>query len=290
MFLGLHPIVAAITHLEHDHPDCFPSFAEMFAAFEQFIDQVPSDGLIVGCADQPAVARLLRRPSTATVQTCGLGSAHDWCASESKPNALGGHDFKVSRRGEAWGRVRLRIPGLHNVQNALVAVVVADWLGVDPQVVSRALITFSGVERRFQIRGQAEGITVVDDYGHHPTEIRATLDAARIRYGDRPLWAVFQPHTFSRMKALWGDFAESFGRADHTIVLDVYGAREPDSADISAAAFVSEMAHPDVHHIPDVNAAARYIVAHVEPDAVIITLSAGDGNLVGMRVLEDLAA
>jgi UDP-N-acetylmuramate--alanine ligase len=286
MFLGLKPTVAAITSLEHDHPDCFPTFDDMKAAFEQFIDLVPADGLIVGCGDHPSVVALLRRPSRATVQTCGMGSGNDWSTPDVWPNPLGGHDFEVCHNGSDWQCVRLQVPGVHNVQNALVALVIADWLGVEKETICRALTTFSGVGRRFQVQGEADGITVIDDYGHHPTKIRATLSAARTRYGKRPLWAVFQPHTYSRTKTLWDEFTACFAQADHVIVLDVYAAREEETLGVHAADLAAEIERADARYIPDFRAAADYIVSHVEPGAVVITLSAGDGNEVGTQVLE----
>jgi UDP-N-acetylmuramate--alanine ligase len=308
MFLGLNPQVAAITHLEHDHPDCFPTFADMQRAFEQFIDLVPPGGMLVGCGDQPAVDALLqgarlRENAVETVQSCGIGDANDWQATEIRPNALGGHDFVllVEQGKRVWGSIRLAVPGLHNVQNALVALAIADWLGIKGDVIGDALTTFPGVQRRFEVRtatrgatsalAGAEDLVVVDDYGHHPTEIRATLAAARARYGSRPVWAVFQPHTYSRLRALWDDFCASFVHADHVVVLDVYAAREKDvrggsAASDLASSLVEAMAHQDARHIGDMTSAAEYIVSQVEPGAVVITLSAGDGNQVGELVLE----
>ncbi len=286
MFLGLKPTIAAVTHLEHDHPDCFPTFADMETAFAAFLDLVPDDGLIVGCGDHRPVAELLARQRSVEVQRCGLGMENDWYALEVWPNPLGGHDFEVVRRGKDWGCARLRVPGLHNVQNSLIAIAIADHLGVEPRTICHALATFTGVGRRFQVLGRVGGLTVVDDYGHHPTEIRATLAAARARYGRLPLWAVFQPHTYSRLKALWDDFLRCFALADHVVVLDIYAARESDTLGVSAADLAAQMVHLDVHHIADFDDAANYIVANAEPEAVVITLSAGDGNQVGMRVLE----
>jgi UDP-N-acetylmuramate--alanine ligase len=327
MFLGLSPTVAAITHLEHDHPDCFPTFADMRAAFEQFVGLVPKHGMLVGCGDQPAVAALLqgtvrlrredRSCAPATIQSCGLGEENDWRAIEVKSNLQGGHDFAVLRPGHLadelhpfpageGGRsgqgmiVRLAVPGKHNVQNALIALAIADWLGIDGETIVGALATFPGVKRRFEVRTTAgdpadgceetDGLVVIDDYGHHPTEIRATLAAARARYGARPLWAVFQPHTFSRLRTLWESFGSSFADADHVIVLDVYAAREEDAlgsaASDLASAFVQEMEHEDARYMGDMQAAAAYIVSKAEPDTVVITLSAGDGNEVGTLVME----
>ena len=291
MFLGLHPMVAAITHLEHDHPDCFPTMRDMEAAFDQFVDRVPPDGLIVGCADQPAVAALLdrvRRRSATSVLTAGLGAGHDWRAVDLEVNALGGYSFAVFHGGELWGSVELESPGVHNVQNALLALIVADHLGVRRKEICDALASFGGAKRRFEMVGQAGGVTVIDDYGHHPTEIRATLQAARARYGERPVWAVFQPHTYSRIAALWDDFCTAFGDADHVIVLDVYAAREKETLGVSAEVLAEQIKHPDVRHVSGLENAARVVVERIEPDAVVITFSAGDGNQVGLHVLAQI--
>jgi UDP-N-acetylmuramate--alanine ligase len=288
MFLGLAPTVAAVTHLEHDHPDCYPTFAEMREAFAHFLGLVPGDGLIVGCTDHLAVRELLSRGWKAAVQTCGLSSTNDWYASEVLPNPLGGYDMNVWHCGQRWHSVRLRVPGLHNVQNALVALAIADWLGVDRETVCQALRTFSGIERRFEVLGRGGGVVVVDDYAHHPTKIRAALSAARARYPERPIWAVFQPHTYSRTRALWEEFVECLGQADHVIVLDVYAARETDSLGIDPAALAAQITCTDARYVGDLDAAVDYLRSHVEPNAVVLSLSAGDGNQVVVRLLEQL--
>lgn len=295
MFLGLRPTVAAITHLEHDHPDCFPTMRDMEAAFDRFLDLVPVEGLIVGCADQPAVSALFdrarergRNGSMATILTCGTQPDHDWRAVDLEVNALGGYSFAVRKGGALWGAVDLCAPGVHNVQNALLALVVADHLGASRKLICQTLAAFEGARRRFEVVGQAGGVTVVDDYGHHPTEIRATLAAARARYRERPVWAVFQPHTYSRLAALWDEFCACFGDADHVIVLDIYAARERDTLGVSAADLAEQIQHPDARHVSGLENAARVLVDRVEPDGVVITLSAGDGNLVGTRFLEQI--
>jgi UDP-N-acetylmuramate--alanine ligase len=291
MFLGLRPTVAAITHLEHDHPDCFPSMADMEAAFDRFLDLVPAEGLIVGCADPPAVAALLGRArgrSSATIVTCGLQAGRDWRAVGLEVNARGGYSAAVFKYGAFWGSLELQAPGVHNLQNALLALAVADHVGVDRAQINEALSGFGGVRRRFEVVGRAGGVTVIDDYGHHPTEIRATLQAARARYGERPVWAVFQPHTYTRLAALWDAFCACFDDADHVIVLDIYAAREKDTLGLSAATLAEQIRHPDVRHVSGLERAAPAIVDRIEPDAVVITLSAGDGNLVGTRVLEQI--
>jgi UDP-N-acetylmuramate--alanine ligase len=289
MFLGLAPTVAAVTHLEHDHPDCYPTFAEMREAFARFVGLVPSDGLIVGCVDHPAVRELLSREWKAAVQTCGLSDADDWHATEMFPNPLGGYDLNVWHSGQRWHHVRLRVPGLYNVRNALVALAIADWLGVDREVICQALRTFPGIGRRFEVLGRAGEVVIVDDYAHHPTKIEAALSAARTRYPGRPIWAVFQPHTYSRTKALWGAFVECLGQADHVIVLDVYPARETDSLGVDPAALAAQIVCADARYVPDSQAAVTYLRSHVEPNAVVLALSAGDGNQVAVRLLAQLA-
>jgi len=267
----------------------------MEAAFDRFLDLVPSEGLIVGCADQPAVSALLDRVrergcerSAATILTCGLRPGHNWRAVDLEVNALGGYSFAVRKQGVLWGAVALQAPGVHNVQNALLALVVAEYVGVGGEQIREALADFVGARRRFEIVGQVGGVTVIDDYGHHPTEIRATLEAARARYRERPVWAVFQPHTYSRLAALWDEFCTCFDDADHVIVLDIYAAREQDTLGLSAADLAGQIRHPAVRHICGLENAARAIVDAVEPDAVVITLSAGDGNLVGTSVLKQM--
>ncbi|MFL7810989.1 MAG: UDP-N-acetylmuramate--L-alanine ligase, partial [Anaerolineae bacterium] len=289
MFLGLAPTVAAVTHLEHDHPDCYPTFAEMREAFARFIEPVPGNGLIVGCADHPAVRELLSLVWEAAVQTCGLSSANDWYATEVLPNPLGGHDLNVWHRGQRWHSIRLRVPGLYNVRNALVAVAIADWLGMERGTVCSALRTFTGIGRRFQVLGKVGEMVVVDDYAHHPTKIRAALSAARAHFPERPVWAVFQPHTYSRTRALWGEFVECLGQADHVIVLDVYPARETDTLGVDPAALAAQITRADARYVRDLHAAVAYLRSHVEPNAVVLSLSAGDGNQVAVRLLEQLA-
>ncbi|MBN1640573.1 MAG: UDP-N-acetylmuramate--L-alanine ligase [Anaerolineae bacterium] len=288
MFLGLAPTVAAVTHLAHDHPDCYPTFADVREAFAQFLDLVPADGLIVGCGDHPTVVDLLAAQRRAPVQTCGLDQGNDWRAGAVRANDAGGHDVDVYRARQRWGCVRLAAPGLHDVQNALVALAIADWLGVERAAIVRALGTYAGVGRRFEVLGEAHGVAVVDDYAHHPDKIVAALSAAQVRYPGRPVWAVWEPHTYSRTRALWDEFVSCFGGATHVIVLDVYPARETDAMGVDAARLARAIAHPDAQHVSGFDAAVEHLLAHVEPNAVVVTLSAGDGNQVGLRLLAAL--
>jgi UDP-N-acetylmuramate--alanine ligase len=177
---------------------------------------------------------------------------------------------------------------LHNVRNALAAIAVALDLEIDFGQVCRALADFGGVGRRFQVLGDIGDVIVIDDYAHHPTEIQATIAAARQQYGDRRLWAVWQPHTFSRIKLLLPKFGSSFADADRVIILDIYRSRETDTLGIKAADILSGMEHPNAEYIGQKDEAVDYLLDRVRPGDVILTLGAGDGNLVGERFLEKL--
>jgi UDP-N-acetylmuramate--alanine ligase len=193
-------------------------------------------------------------------------------------------------QGSAATPVALQIPGEHNVQNALAALAVADQLGLPLDQAAQALAEFRGTGRRFEVIGEAGGVTVIDDYAHHPTEIRATLAAAKARYPGRPLWAVWQPHTYSRVKTLFKDFADSFYNADHVLVTEVYRAREPFDPDFSARQILPAMRHPAANFAPTLEQAAAFLLGHLQRDAVLVVLSAGDANQVSAQVLAGLAS
>ena len=290
-FLGLRFQIAVVTHLEHDHPDCFPTVEDVEAAFRQFLALTLSDGCVIGCGDVPRVAKLLqelqKQPSVPEVWAYGLEPDSDWRAVDLTVNDVGGHDFVVLRGGTEKGHFSLRIPGVHNVKNALAAVAVAHRLGLDLQQVADALATFRPTARRFELKGVAAGVTVIDDYAHHPTEVQATLAAAREQFPDRMIWIVFEPHTFSRTEALMDDFTVSFDDADRVIVLDIYPAREAaaDFPGVTAAELTARMAHPDARHIGSHDEAVTYLLDGLQPGDVLITLGAGDGYLIGERVL-----
>jgi len=292
-FLGLQPWAAVVTNVEHDHPDCYPTFEAMFGAFGEFVDLLPPNGVLVACRDNPPAKELgeQRASKGQPVVMYGLNNNAAWRAVDAQSNNAGGSDYVLLREGQSAGLVRLRVPGLHNVVNSLAALAVADQLGVPFAQACESLKEFRGVLRRFEIKGEAAGVTVVDDYGHHPTEIKATLAAARARFPGRGIWAVFQPHTYSRTKTLMDDFVGAFADADHVIVTDIYASRERDTLGISSADLVARMVggrNRDVRHIAGLDDAAAHLLANVKPGDVVITLSAGDGNLVGEKLLARL--
>jgi UDP-N-acetylmuramate--alanine ligase len=207
MFHGLRPRVAVVTNLEMDHPDCYPTLAELREAFSVFLGGVQPGGAIIAGADSPELARVLAgRPAGGPeCVTYGYAAGAEYRVADVEPNGRGGVDFRVLRGGAEWGRVSLALPGAHNALNATAALLACARCGLAPAEAGRLLADFHGVRRRFEVKGCRAGVTVIDDYAHHPTEVRATLAAARGRYPGASIWAVFQPHTYSRMRALLGE-------------------------------------------------------------------------------------
>lgn len=297
MFLGLRPEIAVITNIEHDHPDIYPTAAAYEQAFADFAGLLPQDGRLIVCGEDDGVASLLNKLNLTGVETTSYGiqdserpgsQRYDFQALDCRPNQLGGTDFLVEQDGQVLGLVRLRVPGLHNVRNALAAIVVGSDLEVAFNTICRALMTFGGVGRRFQVTGEVNRVTIIDDYAHHPTEIRATLAAAQQRYPGRRLWAVWQPHTFSRTRLLLDAFCQSFAAADRVIVLDIYRSREKETLGMDAATVVAQMNHPSVVHVGERETAVSYLLERIRPDDVVLTLGAGDGNMVGQWLMEKL--
>jgi UDP-N-acetylmuramate--alanine ligase len=295
MFLGLDPEVAVITNIEHDHPDIFPDDAAYQDAFRQFAQRLPEGGNLIVCIDDPGVRALLqhlplsgREITTYSIIDIESGPAADYRALDLRDNQLGGTDFLVETEEQMIGLARLRVPGEHNVQNALAAIIVALDLGIDFNVIRSALAEFNGMSRRFQVIAEVENVTIIDDYAHHPTEIEVTLKAARQRFPGRRIWAVWQPHTYSRTRLLRERFTTCFQQADRVVALDIYHSRETNTLGIDTSTVLNNMAHNHAVHIPDQREAADYILDRILPYDVVLTLGAGDGHQVGQWIIEGL--
>jgi UDP-N-acetylmuramate--alanine ligase len=274
--------------MEHDHPDCYPTLEDMTAAFAEFAGKLVDGGLLIVCGEDAEGRELGNRmvEEEHRVTTYGLEAGWDWRA---RGVELGNSAaFEVWRTGKLMGTCALQIPGRHNVLNALAALAASHEVGVEFGLAAAALTRFQGTARRFEVKGQAAGVTVVDDYAHHPTEIEATLAAARLKYPDRPVWAVFQPHTYSRTATLLEDFAEAFGGADRVIVTEIYAAREENTQGVSGKDLVRLMRHPHARYVATLEEAASDILERVQSGDVVITLGAGDGYLIGEWVLAGL--
>ena len=298
MFLGLKPFLAIVTNIEHDHPDCYPTFEDMYAAFETFASLVPHDGTLIACLDDPAAAALMNGVRAAGKNVLGYGlqgentlNAPQWTLARNlQPNARGGFNFMVVSNLFPETEsipVSLRVPGKYNVQNSLAALSVAALLGLPPKRAAEALGEFRGAGRRFEILGEANGVTVINDYGHHPTEIKATLAGARARFSARRIWAVWQPHTYSRTQTLFEHFASAFSDADEVLVTEVYASREP-KQDFTSAMVVSSMRHPSAHFTAELKDTTKYLLDHLQSGDVLIVFSAGDADQVSADVLAGL--
>ncbi len=286
-FLQLTPTVAVVTNIDPEHLDHYGTMAQLKRAFVDFINRVPFYGLAVLCADHPAVRDLLPSVHKRYV-TYGLGADADFRATQLSFDGLKTR-FSAHARGEELGTVELAMPGAHNVQNALAVLAVADFLGVDFDTYARALSTFAGVKRRFTVRGEAGGVMVVDDYGHHHAEVRATLAGARRGFPNRRLVVAFQPHRYTRTRDLLGEFAAAFDDAELVAVSDIYAAGEEPIEGVDSARLVADMrarGHAGAVHIGKRSDVAAQLAPKLRADDIVITLGAGFVWQVG----EDLLA
>jgi UDP-N-acetylmuramate--alanine ligase len=293
MFLGLKPTIEVITNIEYDHPDCYPTPADFKAAFVEFMYHLPADGTLVACTEDPGARNLMDKAEKLgkAVIPYGLhptnetGKPLDVFASVLTPNKKGGFTFSASVLGDT-ATVKLQVPGKHNVRNALAALTVVQLLNLPLVDAARALGQFTGTGRRFEVRGEVNGVVIIDDYAHHPTEIRATLAAARTRYPSRRIWAVWQPHTYSRTRALIKDFTTAFTDADEVIVTEIYAAREP-AQEFSSKQVVEAMPRP-AHFIAGLSEASNYLIKNLHPGDALLVLSAGDADQISTEVLTRL--
>jgi len=289
-FLGLFPQTIVLTSLDWDHPDCFPTPADYLDAFHQFLDNLHPEGHLIPCHDDPLIQELIEQhPGLSHQHSYGTRNGASWKIYDIDigPKAT---TYRLHPPTGECLSVRLQIPGIHNILNSTAALIAAHLAGVDLQAAASYLSTFQGAGRRFEYKGEINDIIVIDDYAHHPTEIRSTLAAARALYPDRDIWAIYQPHTYSRTKTLLDQFEGVFGAADHLIVTDIYAAREAFDPSITAAQVAAVSRHHDALAVGDLAKARAYLHRHVKPHSVIIILSAGTATQLGPALLTDLAS
>jgi UDP-N-acetylmuramate--alanine ligase len=286
-FLGLDPYIAVVTNVDYDHPDLFPTRAEYRQAFVELARRVRPDGMLIVCGED-AGANSIATGVNSRVIHYGFTEGAGWRAVDVRLNESGGSEWTVWRQGRVLGTLSTRVPGRHNILNALAAAAAADGVGIGLETIQGVLAEYRGVGRRFQILGQAGGVTLVDDYAHHPSEIRATLAAVRERFGRRHVWAVFQPHTFTRTRALLDEFASAFDEADSVIVTEIYAAREHDTLGLSGMDIIARMHHRDARFISTLDGVVDYLGRRVDAGSIVIALGAGDVYQVGQRLAEIL--
>ena len=287
-FLRLAPSIAVITNIDPEHLDYYGDYAHVKQAFAQFAKGVPFYGSVVACLDHPGVQSILPDIDK-RIATYGLTAQADYRARHPEVNGLSMR-FEVVRHGESLGHYAVRMPGNHNVLNALAAIAVADAVGVNQEIVKHALTTFEGVARRFSVVGEANQVTVIDDYGHHPAEIRATLEAAQRAYGRR-LLVVFQPHRYTRTRDLFEELSQAFNAADVLWVTDIYGAGEDPLQGVDANALVQAIqahGHRDVSHLAASGSLADSVVKRAQAGDIVITLGAGNITRLAPEILQAL--
>ncbi len=285
-FLKLSPILAVVTNLDREHMDCYHDMADVERSFLEFMDRVPFYGAVTACADDALLKAILPR-ARRRIFTYGQDAEADFRLEFLEVAGNYFSRFRVITATEPLGPFELHVPGRHNVLNATAAVAIARQLEIAPQKIAQGLNDFRGVDRRFQQRGTARGVTVVDDYGHHPTEIRATLAAAR-EYHPRSIHVVFQPHRFTRTRDLLDEFADAFAGADTVIVLPIYAANEEPIPGVTAERLAERIAGPRVRFTPDFAAAVEAVVAEAHEGDLILTLGAGSVSQLAPQILAAL--
>jgi UDP-N-acetylmuramate--alanine ligase len=302
-FLALTPHVAVITNVEWDHVDIYPTPEAYDATFREFAAMVREPDNLIICGDDAGALRVASPPAKHygidNMIACDPVSCRrallDWSAANVRADGSETH-FEVwcydraTLRTRHMGEWHTRLPGEHNVRNALAALAAARVVGVPLDAIAGALASYRGAGRRFELKGEASGVTVIDDYAHHPTEVRVNLAAARSRYPGRRIVAYLQPHTYSRTRALLDDWATAFDAADVLLIGEIYAARETDSHDIDAAAVAARIAHPKARTAGNLDAAVAALLDLLRPGDVLLTLGAGDSYKVGECILARLQA
>ena len=284
-FLSFFPKISIILNMDADHLDFFKDIDDIRHSFRLFAEKLPQDGTLIINSDTPCYEEIIR-DLPCRVITYGLEHPALYTARDITWDDLGHPTFVCLRDGESMGRFTLKVPGIHNVSNALSVIALGEVLGMDAETIARGLLSFTGTERRFQYKGQVAGVTIIDDYAHHPTEITATLTSAE-NYPHKTTWCVFQPHTYTRTKALLPDFARALTLADHVVLADIYAAREQNTLGISSRDLqkcILELGTP-CEYFPTFDEIENYLLEHCASGDLLITMGAGDVFRIGEKLL-----
>jgi UDP-N-acetylmuramate--alanine ligase len=287
-FLMLTPTFAVVTNIDREHMDYYLDMDDMRDCFVNFVNKVPFYGAAVLCLDDPHVQAVIPRVKRRRI-TYGLSAQADISAHSVRFNRPFGSTFTVWQGKDVVGEVALNVPGLHNVYNALAAVAIAFEMGVPFDVTAQALAGYTGVNRRFQFKGEAGGVLVVDDYGHHPTEVRATLAAAKVGSQGRRMIVLFQPHRYSRTRDQLDEFARSFNNADVLLVTDIYAASEDPIPGVTSETLteaIKSYGHKHAAYVGALDTAVKALVSEAHPGDMVVTLGAGNVYQAGEQLVE----
>lgn len=287
-FLKLHPYVAVILNIDADHLDYYKNMESIYEAFRKYASLVPDDGYCIGCGDDPYVRRLFEKLSC-TVISYGFEKSNDWTADDIVFDNSGCASFTAVYKGKKIGSFHLMIPGKHNIYNALASIATSYIFKIPVNVIEKGIGTYKGARRRFEKKGVIDDVTIINDYAHHPTEIKATLAAAKM-IPHKNIWCVFQPHTYSRTKKLFDRFVNAFGDSDKLIITDIYAAREKDNGQISSKDLVDAIIKTgkECLYMKNFDDIEKYLVSHWMPGDIVITMGAGDINLVSDHLVANV--
>ena len=285
-FLHFFPKISVILNIEEDHLDFFKDLEDIRHSFHQFAALLPSDGTLVISGDIKNYEEIYSGLDCHVV-TYGSSPDFDYSFDAIRYDEHGHVSFELLKKGKKTGRIALSVTGDHNVSNALAAIAVAELMDISADTIQKGLLSFTGTDRRFEYKGTFNGVTVVDDYAHHPTEIAATLKAAQ-HSPHNAVWCVFQPHTYTRTKAFFHEFAEALSHADHLILADIYAARETDTLGVSSEALAAEAKKlgTDALYLPTFADIETFLKEHCQPGDLLITMGAGDIVTVGEDLLK----
>ena len=284
-FLSFFPKVSIVLDIDADHLDFFKDLDDIRNSFKKFCNLLPDDGTLIINSDIDNMEEITEGLDC-NIITYGSKDSSDYYPSDITYDELANASFNINRKNKAPIQIKLSVPGEYNVYNAIAAVAACDLMGVDPEYMIKALREFTGTNRRFEHKGVVDGVTIVDDYAHHPTEIKATLSAAQ-NYPHKTLWCVFQPHTYTRTKALMHEFAEALSLADKVVLADIYAARETDHLGISSRTLQEEiksLGH-DCYYFPSFEEIEKFLLQNCTKDDLLITMGAGDVVKIGENLL-----